>query len=229
MASIYDYNTSNVALNLSPFRYRKTRWQAFFRSLLWPLQWLRDNWFNEYKTGSVAPLFSTLIAYPKGYRVTDPSNNAVYESNEAQGPGAAAPVENLGTWSLVSPDYRGVDERLKYNSQKLMLEYILNKFFRCNFTQPPQATLPDIYIENNLLNNFAFVAQDDSELASDVFGLDQFTQQWVIDDYDFVSYAFTIWVKLSVFNDNLPDAEAKIRAVADRYVIAGIKYNVLTY
>jgi hypothetical protein len=50
--------------------------------------------------------------------------------------------------------------------------------------------------------------------------------------YTFSNYAFTIFVPVAVFNALDPDAtnaENIIRAIADKYVIAGMEYDVQTY
>ena len=39
-------------------------------------------------------------------------------------------------WYKISPSYIGAQERLQYSSQKLVMEYMLNRWFRTTFRQP---------------------------------------------------------------------------------------------
>lgn len=240
MASIYDYTTNQIALNLSPLIYRKTRWQSWFRALLWPLQWLRDNWFNEYKSGSIAPYWTSIGTYAKGFRVIDDLNYGVYEALSANGPGVQ-PSLNPDIWIQVSPDFRGTNERVKYNNQKLLLEFILNKFFRTTFRQPDDVATPtnsDIYIEQAVPTNYYFIVQD-ADAGSPVIDGDQFSNEYIIDDGTAATYIYrTIFVPDSgssplpgwwtAFNAS-GNGEQKIRAIVDKYNIAGCIYNIQTY
>ena len=140
-----------------------------------------------------------------------------------------------------SPDFRGVNERVQYTSETITLEYVLNKWFRTNFVQPdqaidPQTTLSDIYIVNNELNNDVFIVAETEDLSSASFAYDIYSEDFVKDEYDFISSAFTIFVPESGaspipgwYTALNPYNEQKIRAIADRYVIAGITYDIQTY
>lgn len=240
-----DYN--NFVDNNTPEVHRKDRFLSWLKALVRPVQWKHDAYFGTYANG----ITGATLPYDSGttYNTGDTTlgdNNAVYESlkDGVIGINPAITENNAlyaGNWVRRSPDFRGVNERLKYTGQTMVLEYVLNKWFRTNFVQPdqaidPQTTRSDIYIVNNQLNNDVFVVADNEAMSSASFNYDIYSEDFVKDDYDFVSAAFTIFVPESGLSPipgwytNLdPYKEQKIRSIADRYVIAGIVYDIQTY
>ena len=232
--AVYPIIFKNLEGNYTPVIHRKPRFLKFLEALLHPLQWLNNNFSIEYINGSVAAFFVDTTTYAVDDKVID-IDNGVYELYDASkvislgGGHFQNPYLNLDAWRLICSDYRGSYERIAYNSQFLTLEFILNKFFRTTFTQPPQTPLPDIYLQSNNVNNNVFIAGDSDAVWSNVYALDQFVAACVFDGYTFSQYAFTIWVPIAVYTALQPNALEKSRAVADRYVIAGILYDIQTY
>jgi hypothetical protein len=227
---LYDIDYTNLAYNLTPQTRRKPRFIAWIRALLEPAKWAGDLLFQEYANGSDAPVWQGFpFEYNTGEKVR--SGFAIYESlideNVDQ-----VPQNSPGSWIKVCDDFRGVRERVLYNSQKIKLEYILNRWFGTNWVQPDSMTAPtrpDIYIDNNVLQNMAFTVYEDDTNSSKVFASDLFTEQFIMDDYDFIGDAFTIYVPAGFYAGLGTFAEAQIRAIADKYVIAGITYTIQTY
>jgi len=231
MASIYDLNFYNWVVNSLPVLKRTERAVQWLTSLCSPLQWLHDNFFNEYANGSGSALYSGATTYATGDRVVDDLNNGVYESQATQ-TGVQPSTATDAEWQKVSDDWRGLRERVKYNSQKITLEYALNKWFRTNWVQPDNDTTPtrpDIYIDNNLITNLAFVAFANDADSSDAFAADLFQQNFIVDSYAFSGNWFTIYVPIAVYTALGAQADDKIKAIAGKYVIAGITYNIDQY
>lgn len=221
--SVYDINYNQLAEEQTPIDERQPIVLAWLRSLVKPLQYLRDLFFTSYADGSTAPDFNALTAYTKGQQVRY-VDNAIYEA-------LVATTGNLPSdplfWFKVQDVFIGVRERLKYNSRKIVLEAILNKWFRV-------AALPadQIYIENNDIYGTAFLMGGSGETSSSMADNSAYQQFFLGESYTFATYAFTIYVPSAVFagiDADPTNAENIIRAIADKYVIAGMLYNVVTY
>jgi hypothetical protein len=137
---------------------------------------------------------------------------------------ASAPSPHLnvnnGIWVLINPDYRGVRPRTNFNGQKLVLEGILNQFFRTTFRQPPYGTLPDIYIENNALEDFVFVVGE-TEPQSSVAVHDNYEAVNYIEyqnsDFNFSGNAFTIFVPMSLYFSFAPAGIGNVTMINNGY------------
>lgn len=202
--------------------FRKAIQIAWGAVVLKPLQSLRDLVFENFANGSYYSAWDYGTPYVVGDRVYY-TDLAVYECVEAS-------LHNLPTstlyWKKILDSKIGVRERIKYNSQKILFEYHLNKSFDI-----PNAD-PQIYIDNNNVYNNVFLLGETGEYSSTLaeYSTNQYTYLGLSQSYDF--YNFTIFVPLAFFNtlgvsDNV--REMVIRNYADRFVLAGMNYNVLTY
>lgn len=143
MPDIFDVNFDQQATDIFPPDKRLPKNIAVLRAVLKAVQWSRDLLFGSFKTGSKAPKWS-----PGMYNKYDQViyNKSVYQ---ARYDGTnATPGDFSNFWELVLPDFIGVDEKLKFNSQKCVLEYALNKRFGGTFRMPPATSLSDIFINN---------------------------------------------------------------------------------
>ena len=122
-----------------------------------------------------------------------------------------------------------VDERLKYNSQTILLEFILNKAFGIT-------TAPLIFIVN--ATGFA-----DTEFLSSVTSGDV-PSYWgdSPNDSDTVflqneieylpAFDFTVYVPLAVYNTlgtTNPQRDARVQKEVDKYKIIGTTNNIISY
>ena len=224
MPSIYDIDFQKFSAQMLPPDKRYTRNVAWIKSLLSPLQYLRDLWFGSYRTGSTAPQWVNSSPYPKYAQVK--YNKIVYESlvdNNADLPTTVA------TWRVVQINFIGMEERILYNGEKLVLEYAMNKWFGTVFRQPPNQ--PDIYIQNNPvpIPVFRVGAVEDISSISYTDG----SVEYVINQFTFtVEFNFTIYCPVAVYNaldPTLVNNEKIFRAFVDKYVPAGITYTIITY
>lgn len=131
--SLYDIDYTQLVNNLIPQTRRKTRFVSWLYALLTPQKYVSDIFFNEYTNGSSAPFYSGFVSlYPKGSRVN--FYGAIYEAKINVSSGHYPTDTNY--WTQITSDFRGVNERVRYSSQKITLEYVLNHWYNTNWLQP---------------------------------------------------------------------------------------------
>jgi len=225
----YDIDYNDLVYNLTPQTRRKPRFISWLLSLLAPQKYVSDLFFNEYINGSAYPYYDPFVSlYPKGTRVI--FLGAVYEAKISVASGHLPTDANY--WTRIVNDYRGVNERVRYNSQKILLEFILNKWFNTTWLQPNDPfnpTRPDIYIDSNLTDNQVLTSYYTENAESNIYYFDSLTYAYVLNSYTFNQPAFSIFVPSWFYTSLGVDAENQIRAIADKYVIAGITYDIQTY
>lgn len=221
--SIYDINYNTLATQTLPPDKRFTRMVAFLRILLSPLQYLNNLWFVGYRTGTLAPAYAS-GTYAKYAQVK--YNKIVYESLIS---GNTAIPTDTTKWKVVQTNFIGLFERITYNGQKLVLEYALNKWFGTTFRQPPSVS--DIYISTNSIGTPFFRSSGVEAISSSV--RNDGSSEFVINSYTVaIQYNFTIFVPVAVYNALDPamvNNEAIFRAFANKYIPAGLTYNITTY
>jgi hypothetical protein len=224
MASIYDFDVSVTAPELMPPTLRQNSHKAWFNVLLKPIQYLWSLIFEDYKDGTSYVLWSNLTTYSATNRVlfTDKSN---YECiNTALG-NTQSPLNGL-YWIKIQDNFIGVNERIKYNSQIIVFEYALNKWF----LNPLPAD--QIYITNNGTSSQMLMGQT-SAYSSTIPNNSIYSTYYMGNVYTPTQYDFTIYFPIALFNALQPtlaiDKEKLIRNFADKYKLAGMNYNIITY
>jgi hypothetical protein len=231
MANIYDYDTSVVGEQLTPPILRQTKFLAWIKVIVRPIQNFWSLVFEDYRLGSNYLAYNGSTTYNLGDRVIY-LDKCIYEATSVTVLGVAQSFSgvlptNTVFWTKVNEIFIGSDERVKYSAQKLLFEFALNKFFMV-------AALPadQIYITNNFINSGdVFVMDTDSELSS-VMPLDSNFQEDYLDytaTYATGIYDYTIFVPTADYTALGSNAEAIIRTFADKYNIAGMQYDVVTY
>lgn len=222
---LFDIDFNKMGNALLPPDKRMPFQKAWVKVILSPLQWLRDTLFGDYKTGATYPPYSALTVYAKYERVI--FRYSVYESL-AEMNGGNDPLDT-NYWMLTQENFIGVDERIKYNGHALELTNALNKYFGTTFRQPPNVS--DIYLHANSRPLSVFIVGGSNANSSVVYR--NRSAEFIINDYTFAGFVnLTINVPLAVYNalDTDPaNREQIIRNFADRYIAAGIKYEVNTY
>ena len=225
MSTIYDIDFQLMADNLNSPTKRKPKITAFLNCLVFPLQWLRDLFFNDYIGGMKYPAFSKITLYNPGDRVTygDRANyqNIVQSLN-------ISPY-NTAYWIKIQDIYLGLDERKHYNAQKIMLERVLNTYF--NITP---LSSPTIYINNNPITAKSFIVFPAGVPSAIVYPAGTLQPQYVYPaGYTLATqYNYTIYVPIALFTaiDPTPTtAESIIRALVDKYNTSSLTYNIVTY
>jgi hypothetical protein len=217
---IFDITLSVKAIELLPPDKRSSTIVAWIKQLYKPLQQSHYALFVSYKTGSTAPQWT---AGTYAYRERVIYGQTVYESLTD---GNTAIPTDTNYWRVYQDSFIGVDERLTYNHQKLVLQYALNTRFGTTFNQPP--TLSDIYITTNAPGAGVFVVGASEGESSTVYA--DVSSEYVINSYSFSNfYNFTINVPVAVYTALGSAADSVIRGFVDRYNSAGVTYNIVTY
>ncbi len=141
----YECDFNLQAQRLTPITKRLDVRLGMLESISEPIQWNRDNFFDSFLEGDSAAAWDAGTNYVRYDRVN--YQNRIYECIEGnlnKFPGLFPEY-----WVQVVGDFRGATERIKYNGQRLMLEYILNRWFGTVFRQPSTLSSSDFYIVNN--------------------------------------------------------------------------------
>lgn len=221
---MYKIDYSKQSKNdLLPVDYRVEPNISILKSLLKPLQWFNDLFFDSYKTGATATAYSA-GTYNLGDQIL--FNKSVYESLIDSN--TDAPTVST-SWMKIQDSFIGADERVLYTTSRLMLEYALNKWFGTTFRQPSVGT-SDIYITLNVVPTPVFVSGINESESSTVSNLS--SSQYVINDYSFTDInSFDINVPVAVYNA-LGDAGNRdniFRSFSNKYVCEGLFYAIVTY
>ncbi len=189
------------------------------------VQYLRDALFGDYRNGSTVSAYvsgtyarANKVNYKKGIYISLVDGNTDLPTN-------------TDTWYFQQPIFIGLKERLSFNGNNLVLTWALNRWFGTTFRQPVDG-LSDIYLTINIrpLSIFRFGVADN--ICSGIF-LDRSTEG--IDNNDSSVGEFfntTINFPVAVYNALDPlDANrlAIIRSFVDKYIYAGLTYQIATY
>jgi len=221
MPEIYDIYFNQQAIDQFPPDKRDPQPLALMQSLLTAAQWCRDLVLGSFKTGSTAPVYSA-----GAYNIYDQVKygKSIYECITD---GTTNDPTNTTDWRLIQENFIGVDERIKYNGQKIVLEWALNTQFDGVFRQPATGLDSDIYITNIAAVLAGFRIGED-ESGTDVSSIGEDTSSDSIGGaYPFVQLNnFQINFLASLFA--LTNEEA-VRNFVDKYIPIGLNYTIVTY
>lgn len=179
--------------------------------------------------------WNVLTAYTVGNRVR--FGISIYECLIANT--GTDPSSDDVTWLRIAEDFVGIDERVKFSSQHMVFQYVLNRYLNTT-----ASTIPQIYTLKNSIdtNGFYLGADGDGTYGELGYNTGSVTNQddFLGTSYSLNQYAFTIYVPIALansFTSGTPNVvpnisanrENMVRNVADKYVLAGITYNVVTY
>lgn len=246
--STYSYFTQFNLLDqeLTPPMYRQPNFISWLNALSSPLQFLQDEIFsNSYVNGSLAATYSNTTTYTPGDQVLY-LNRQVW-INLATASGIPPTINATQSWYLYNQDYIGAEERVRYNSQVLLFEYALNRFFQTGVTPIVEPFNPGgIYIQglSASLNRNPFLMGQTSLYSSTMRNSGTGNQNAYLGNAPFSGNlnfnGFTIFVPIAIAN-SLSTASITIvpiissasnviiRSFSDDYVLAGQQYNVATY
>ena len=142
MANIYDIDYSLQGPELLSPDKRDGGTIALVTAFLKSVQWSRDLLLTSYKTGATAANYAA-GTYAKDAMVV--YNKSVYLSLASGN--IAAPTDTT-KWQIIQDNFLGTDQRVKFNGQKIVLEYALNQQFGGTFRPPGSSSLSDIYLTN---------------------------------------------------------------------------------
>jgi len=224
MADIYDIDFTDFAPLMLPPDKRNNNFVAFLSALLTPAQWVRNLWMGTYRTGTTAPVWDSTAIYSKYERVT--YNKIIYESYTDSN--TANPTDTTH-WIVVQNNFIGLTERLVYNGGCLTLTWALNKWFGTTFVQPPSQS--PIYIQTNVVTAPIFRVGKTEDKSSSISTLTS-TEFVGISAGITTQINMTIFVPVAVYNAldaGMVNNDKIFRNFSDKYIPAGIIYNLTTY
>ncbi len=232
--SIYSYDNKIVAEQIAPPTLRQSKFLAWLYVITKPVQSLWDLVFNGYKDGGTYDhdMDDTYFIPPIGYiftvGYTIKYNKSIYICIRTS---IYTGVVNLADFDKLQDNFLGVTERIKYNSQKILFEYAMNKWFSV-----PNINIPyPIFITNNFIQSqTVFLLGGSSETSSLMpnSSINSVDYMGNMPTYITGTFDFTINVPLDLFDTlgtTTTNKENTIRQFADKYNLAGITYNVITY
>ena len=231
---IFSFNTDYISEKLVPPLLRSTMRLAWIRTLLASIKSKYNDIFgvSSYVYGYSIAKWNVGTNYAIRDRAKD--GIAIYEALVANV--GIVPHSDSVTWLLVCLDFVGAEERRKLNGQKMVLEYALNRYLNTTAT-----TIPTIYILNNVIDvNGFWMGNGNGQGEYGEMGNSSNQDDFMGISYILNQNAFTIYVPIALANSfttetaNVVPAistnrENMVRNIADRYVIGGITYNILTY
>ena len=222
MTDQYDINYNQQIIELLPpnKRYRNTiAWLT--DCMASTLQYLRDAVLGDYRQGSSATAWAAgtyarkaKVVYKMGVYVSLVDNNT-------DTPGLT------DNWYLQQTFYIGLEERILYNGNNLVLTYALNKWFGTTFRQPGTGT-SDIYITTNQVAQPFFLVGY-TEAVSSAVGFDG-SDQFVVSDYSFSpQYNATVYVPNILIASLGSSAIALLTSFINMYIYAGLTFKIVGY
>ena len=217
--SIYTLDTDFVGENLMPPQLRTAKHLAWLKVLLRPLKCFINLIFNKFQDGDTSNDWKSVTTYTfcDTVKWTDKSIYMCIVASSLN-----VDPSNSSDWIKVNNIFIGANERIKYSSQKLLFEYILNRYFET----------VNIYIDNNFVESDVVFLMGNSGETSSLMPNNSVNQiQYLGNTPNYVTAVsdFTIYVPLAFYNSLGTYKEELIRAFADKYVLAGITYNVTSY
>lgn len=225
--NIYTISFQLLWETLYPPVLRLTKHLSWGKVLERPLQYLHQLFFEDYANGSPYTFFDLFVVYYPGDRVVSGFSNInrrVYEcvsqslSND--------PTNSPLYWKVVNDNYVGVRERIKYNSQKVLFEFALNRWFMCS----------GIYISNQNTISSSFLLGQTGPFSSTLSNssiIPYSSPSYLTNNLVVASSVnYIIYVPTGVFNSvgaNPTDSENVIRSFADNYNLAGMIYSVIPF
>ena len=170
--------------------------------------------------GSTVYAFGNMVIYQR----------KVYFRNEITAGYAAGEVPTTEYWTVVLNDFIGANEKVYFGPGKLVMEYALNAIFQTTFRQPSLPPAPpvysDIYIVNNVTNQFQFYVGVDDNSSSYIVKNDTEATAWITSSDAALGYNFTVMVPNAVLS---AVTAGSITSVVNRYKLTGYTFNVQGY
>lgn len=187
--------------------------------------------FTYQREGTGANDYDALAVYVLGDLVNYQSR--VYYKNEITEDYIAGILPTNTDYFVKVLDYIiGLNDRIRFSPNKLILEYALNAIFNTTFNQPP--TLSDIYI-TRLFNDSDCFQAGETEAESSTVAEQDVDSEWSIPEtepsgaiqYDYVvNVPVAVWTALS---SSAPQRDAIILSVLNKFKLFGFIAEVQTY
>jgi len=230
---IYDFNTTIFGEQFLPPYKRNDKYKSWVGVLLYPLQWLRDRFYDNYAYGIYDFIWDSGVAY----NINDVVSYLDYNFYIAvQNVPMNTPCTDTNYWMLVS-DNVGAVPRANVTGQKLLLEWVLNKHYNTTFRQPIIGGLSDIHVGTFAIDTIAFTSGLDGTDSSQAAISGSDAMAFVGESYTYDTESLWIYVPnsiLDIINNYTesapyPEAQKTVLNYANRVIFGGIIAKVVPY
>jgi len=222
---LFDINHYNQLANNLPVNKRTLKRFWWLVVLLKPAIWLYYTFFKVFKEGVEPPIWVS------GTYTRDSVVRYAYKTYISLIDGNTD-VPTTSNWLELQDNHLGVDARVLFKANKLVLEYALNKYFDGTWCECKPIEAGYIYITTNEIETGFFRVGFASDKSSSV-GFERSSEPiGYAPSAIGTQYAFTVNVQEDLWNDLAPtddERENIMRNFIDRYNIAGLFYNFVTY
>lgn len=217
----YDYTVELAAYRLTPVAKRQSVRLGFLDCIALVIQREHDLFFNDYVNGNGDAAYSNVTAYLRYDRVN--YQNRIYEARKNN---TGVLPADPDYWVQILGDFRGANERLKYNCQKLLMDYMLNKWFGTTFNQPADGN-SDIWIETTDEIDLSLVMAPVNNVINGM-GPTGFGISGMGPSHLFVTANFIVHYPLSVIPDS-SDQYNQLVSLVNKYKLFGSTPSYQSY
>lgn len=230
---IYDFNTTIFGEQFLPPYKRNDKYKSWIGVLLYPLQWLRDRFYDNYAYGNFDSYWDFTGTYTAGEVVSYLDYNFYVAMQNVP---ANTPCTDTNYWMLVSENV-GAIPRANVTGQKLLLEWVLNKHFNTVFRQPIIGGVSDIHVGTFAIDTIAFTSGLDGTDSSQAAISGSDARSFVGESYTYDTESLWIYVPngtldtITNFTESAPYPEAQkvVLKYANKVIFGGIIAKVVPY
>jgi len=219
--ALFDIDFFAKVVEFLPPDYRFAVNVAWIRALISPLVVLKYRILTYYRTGWI---FTT--PYIPGYPYTEGAIVTYKQVLYQSATGANTDTPPSVNWQVYLPSFIGVNDRIKYNGNKLVLEFALNQRFGGVFRQPTTELYPhvsDIWCDTIGFSTVGFLV-----------GQTTGTAMGATTSAAGIGFNYPLQ-QVHNFNINIPNAlyisvsDQEIRAFVNDIIPQGLTYTITPY
>ena len=222
--SIFNINFKQLWQQLTPPKLRKSIELAWGEALMSPMD-NNNQLFNDYLSGSTYNFYTTGYTYSASNRVVY-TDNGVYENLTGC---TNIPPTDVNNWININGSYVGAIERSRYNAQKYLFEFALNRYFQVTGTTRQSIYGPsynNIYIENLSGGSASMLMGQTGPYSSNLYNDEVFSTAYLTNSYSTATSDYIVWVPNYIYTAN---SYSRIDAFVSHLNIAGMTYQIKNY
>ncbi len=234
----------DLVLQELPASHRTPRFIEYYQGMMSQNKWLNQRFMNYCFGDPDSGVWNKTITYSYNDIVVTYFGTfiSLIDSNTGNNPNLEPILQSDGSfeytnWYKIAPSLVGAYERGCFTSQKLNMEFGLNKYFKTTYRNPTSIVsggylpLSDIYITTTEPTELSFISYTTEDPSSDSFtnnSQNKYSFTTVITAID-TTYEFVVHIPTSLAADLGVDYESIIRSKVDKVCLIGTSYSVITY
>jgi hypothetical protein len=231
MSSLYNIDFGLLGERISPPSKRKSTLLAWIKVFLSPIQWLSELIRNSYLNGIDAYSYNNATVYKFGDIVK--FNGKIFQYINSNSVSGINP-SNAIYWDLILPSNLGIRGRINFNSQTIVLQYILNE----RFNYPENSPIWIDNADNDLDYTIIYKSEERYppvylNVSEENLPLHIYRKSEYIPEYDFKVKVPSNLLPSASFPEELLKEQEKITQLINseifKYKIAGVNHVVIFY